>query len=624
MTKKNRTSALPDSTSKQLAIAIAALVVLVIGSMFPLLQAGFLSWDDYATVARNPHFDPPGFHTVWHYIKEPYMSLWVPATYAAWTLVASVAHRDKVVEGSALDPVIFHAANLGLHLLTTLVVFFLARRFLKFIWPAFIAAAVFAVHPVQVESVGWVSGFKDLLCATLVLGAVLLAIYSFNSTQRVWLAAIATLAFMLAMLSKPTAVVAPVVLLATLIALGHLNLARHLPHDVLPVTPVESRDRRFAIGMVITWMILAIPCVIWTRAVQRAEHDQKVNTIFERAWVSVDALAFYAKKIAWPLDLCFDYGRTPAVALQQSMISLLLPLTLVTLVLGFLLLVLKSHRRVVVASIVISVVCVSPVLGMVPFDFQQYSTVADHYLYMSMAGVGLLVGTLANRFKFAGVVACVAVAAMSVQTFIQTGVWQDNQTFFTNNIRVNPASWVSYSSLGADFNDKEQFDLGLSFSQKAIQMKPSHGVSWRNLSVALMRTGDRPQAIVAGRRAVELEPMVSETRSNLSALLAESGDLDGALEHAGKAVEFNSTSASAQLNLGTVLAQRGRSNDALIHLSLSVKLSPRDPRALTNRAIVLLQLGKFNAAQADLLRAVQLDPTFEPALQTLQSLRPSR
>ncbi|HTL30181.1 MAG TPA: hypothetical protein VL282_13205, partial [Tepidisphaeraceae bacterium] len=155
------------SKSRMIPLLLVAATLLAFGN---LLSADFTSWDDPFTITSNPHLNPPTWSGLGYHWRTPEYGLYIPLTYTAWWLIAHVAYSSQPdARGMSLSPMIFHAANIGLHLISVLFVYAILRRILKRDWAACIGALLFALHPVQVEAVGWLSGMKDVLCGTLSL-----------------------------------------------------------------------------------------------------------------------------------------------------------------------------------------------------------------------------------------------------------------------------------------------------------------------------------------------------------------------------------------------------------------------------------------------------------------------
>jgi hypothetical protein len=465
--------------------AFGALVLITTLALFARLTAcAFTDWDDSDTVAANTWLNPPSWAAVrfyWTTIGEKTPGqLFTPVTYTAWTAAAWVSDlvkgRTPDADGIRLSPAVFHGLNVLLHAATAAVAYGLLVRLFGRRWPAVAGAMLFAVHPVQVEPVAWVSGTKDVLCGLFSLAALWAYLAATDQQSRavsarggrrprlarqtsseptapatqdagtgparpghpltrgrrrfLWLAA--TLLFLLAMLSKPTAIVVPVMAFAV---------------DVL----VVGRPRRRAARSLWPWVVLMIPCALWTRAAQPA--PWAATPLWQRPLVAADAVAFYLGKIAWPAHLSLDYGHRPAAVFASGGVywTWLIPVGVAGLLVW-------RDRRVGAAVIALFLLPLLPVLGLAPFDFQFYSTTADHYLYLPMFAVALLVTWSLSRMspvqewpsgvtatRWGCVVVLVVLAARSV---VQMGTWQNSTTLFTHVLAINPNSFAACDQLG--------------------------------------------------------------------------------------------------------------------------------------------------------------------------------
>ena len=198
-------SAKKDASRREVWLLVL-LVLLVLGR---ICAHGFTNWDDNLTLSQNPDFNPPTIHSVLHYWYTPHLSLYIPATYTIWgvlTYLSGFGASDYVTP----NPWIFHTASVLIHLASALIVFAILRRLVKNQWPAFLGAAVFALHPVQVETVAWASGAKDLLCGLFSLLAIWQYIRFVQQDRKPRITYLfATLALVAALLSKPTAIITP-------------------------------------------------------------------------------------------------------------------------------------------------------------------------------------------------------------------------------------------------------------------------------------------------------------------------------------------------------------------------------------------------------------------------------
>ena len=333
----------------------------------PICSHPFLSWDDDHTIENNPLLQDPSLGHALHYWCEPFMDLYVPVTYTLWSALAGIS---TFVTHGQLDPRLFHAASVLLHATNAALVFWLLRRLLNAPWPAAAGAMLFALHPVQVETVAWTSGMKDLLCATFTLLAVTQYLLSLDSQKkprrrRVHYA-LGLAAMLLGMLSKPTAMVTPLLI----VTIDLLMLRRPWQAVIRSAWP---------------FFLLATPCMAWTKFFQPQE-TLNAGPLWRRPLVAADAIAFYFYKILFPLRLTYDYGRNPAAVWKNGWIwwTWLVPATAAAGLWYF-----RQRVRPLVAASLLLVAGVAPVLGLIPFDYQLVSTVADHYLYIAMLGPAL-------------------------------------------------------------------------------------------------------------------------------------------------------------------------------------------------------------------------------------------
>jgi tetratricopeptide (TPR) repeat protein len=458
----------------------------------PICSHPFLSWDDDHTIEKNPLLQHPSVTNALHYWREPFMDLYVPVTYAVWSVLAGIS---KLVAGASPDARVFHAASVLLHALNSALVLWLLWRLLHRPWPAAAGALLFALHPVQVETVAWTSGMKDLLCATFCLVALTQYLLSIapeiSATRRRIHYAFALAAMLLGMLSKPTAMVTPLLLLII---------------DLL----IIGRSWGQVAGSVWPFFALAIPCVVWTKLCQ-PQDSLKPGPLWHLPLIAADAIAFYLYKIALPIDLTFDYGRNPTAVLQNGWLywTWIVPVTV-----GAALWYFRKTATPLIASSLLLIAGVAPVLGLVPFDYQLISTVTDHYLYLAMLGPALAACWAVSRWNTRIMVptAVVVLGFLGVRSAAQQSCWRDSETMFVHAIEINPESWMSFFKLGylSQLEGQRLIDLGNAKSsrhedptsdrqaaterfaiaaemyEQAIRLNPNSVISYHNYASTLM------------------------------------------------------------------------------------------------------------------------------------------
>ena len=529
------------------AIALIIICIATLVTYGRVIRFDFTSWDDYETVARNPKLNPPTTHSLRDFWTRPQMDLYVPVTYSVWALTASVSQ----------NPGAFHALNLLLHAAAACVAFLLLNQLIHDTSAALLGACLFALHPVQVESVAWVSGAKDVLCGLLSLLAVWQYVV-FAQTNRKRAIAVATLAFILAILAKPTAIVVP--LLAAIIDL--LILHR-------PLTKVAA--------IITLWLVLTIPAIIWTKLAQPALHAHEFAAPWRRPIIALDALTFYLWKIIWPAHLGIDYGRSPDVVVARHWFywTWIVPVSVAVL------LWLRRRNAVLIVAALLFVTALLPLLGLVPFDFQAYSTVADHYLYLAMIGPALALAWLlhqrpnpALRTTF-----ILVLAVLAIRTMLQTSAWQNSQALFHHALEVNPRSYVSYNSLAAAAIEARDPDLAADLSRRSVELNPTYAAGYLTHASAMRQMGDFPAALRACQQALQYEPNYVPALNNLAALYAEQGQLDQAVATAHRAIAADSASVTAHLNLGRMYVQLQQWDLAQQEFQTVLRLDPENQAA---------------------------------------------
>ena len=376
----------------------------------------------------------------------------------------------------------FHGANVLLHAGAAAVACRLLWRLFRKPWAAAAGAVAFAVHPVQVEAVGWASGTKDVLGGLLAVSA-LLAYVGAVDRRRVDRRryAVGLMLYGLAMLAKPGTVVVPVMAAA----IDGLILGRPWRKVAAAAGP---------------WAALAVPCLIWTAAAQPAGWAEPIPVV-ARPVVAADAVAFDVDQVLWPDHLGIDYGRRPAgvVASGVGLLTWVVPAALV----GLAVWAWRRRESDVAAAVALFVVPIGPVSGLVPFEFQQYSTVADHYLYLPMVGVAVAVAWAVGRWqggqgRWVRVGTAAVLVAWGVRTVVQEGVWRDTVTLATNAVAVNPAGWIGHGLLADEAYERA---AALSADKRPAEAKAA---AERALSEYTAEVDRNPACVPAMRLAATL------------------------------------------------------------------------------------------------------------------------
>jgi tetratricopeptide (TPR) repeat protein len=591
------------------ALRRAILVGVVLVTFCQACCYDFVNIDDYIVLPKNPLMNPPTLHSLRVWWTTAPLQLYDPVT---WTVQGAVALLARVspdpVTGDDLNPWVFHAFNILLHIGVTLLVYQILQELKIRPWPACGGALLFGIHPVQVEPVVWITAIKDLLHGSFGLLAIWRLLVSLGSPSDIPATEIdrsrktsnyllATLCFVLAMLSKPTAAILPLV--------------------ALPLVWLQWRyiPKRAWISLGI-WAVLAIPICITAKCAQPAPYTLGIP-IWRRFLVAGDAMAFYLFKIVWPKTLLLYYGRNPAYIMEHGFVwwTWIVPAALIT-VLWF------NRRRCApaLAGMCVFVAALLPVLGFIGFNFQYYSTVSDRYLYLSMFGVALIAAwALEHLPRRCAVLTAVPLLLLAGRSAMQVRYWQDSLTLFGHVLESNPNSAVGNSAFASELVRRRDYSDAVGYARRAIQVDPYRCEPYDPLARALDGLGLTSEAVQAYRDGFHFDVMTRVFVSAYAVELLREGNPQHALVFARLAVEFVQR-AEPYVNLGSALAETNDWRGARKALETAVSLDPRDYNAQCNLATVLDHLGDRAGAIAHYRAAESVNPDLPAARHSLERL----
>ena len=387
-------------------------------------------------------------------------------------------------------------------------------------WAAGAGSLLFALHPLQVEPVAWVNGMRDVLSGLLSFIALwqYLVYARAKSTETVDSVkkgtettggkgftfpldgkklhyAAATLAYGLALLAKPSAIVVPAV-------------AWILDYWIL------RRSLRQSMKALVAWVVLAVPFVILTQGAQSESVIRYITPLWARPFVAGDAIAFYLYKLILPFRFGPDYGRQPEWLLSQWWVYAIWMVPCALVLMAWL----WRHKKPwLIASVGIFVVGVLPVSGLVPFTFQYISTVADRYLYLSMFGPALaLAWFVSESRRWLNLVVCVPILGWLASTStVQSQVWHDKERLWQHALTVNERSSMAHYNLGNIVAAEGELERAIEHYRQAARIDPGSTNIINNLGNVFVKQGKLEEAIVQYRRAVKINPTDDYAHYNL-------------------------------------------------------------------------------------------------------------
>jgi Tfp pilus assembly protein PilF len=579
------------------------LVAVLIVVWRPVLEHEFVAWDDNLHVYENPRFHSVTWAHIGAFWREPYEHLYIPVTYTVWAALAWLTHR---MSPGPFTPGVFHACNLLVHLSSVLVVYrlttlLLGQRGSEKPWStaaiAALAALLFGLHPLQVEAIAWVSGLKDVLsgCLSLIALWQYLECVRTQSGQRCWTHyGLGTVAFCLAMLSKPTAVVVPV--------LGWIL-----------ATSILGQPWKQATRWLGGWLLVALALGLWTKGQQPDAAIVSLTPIWTRPLIALDAITFYLGKLFWPVGLGPDYGRTPQSLFEQGWY---LTFGILPIGLGlFLWWKRRSYWGGWLAGMVFSA-SLLPVLGFIPFLFQGHSTVADRYIYLALLGPALGWAWVVQRVRANVTVMCLSLLVLGLlgwRSAVQARVWQSTETLFTQALQVNPRSALAHNNLGLTLAQQGRIAEAIVHYQEALQLRPDYAYTHNNLGLALFQQGKLAAAIAAYRQAIQLRPDYANAYNNLGLALVRQGNPAEAIEHFARALAITPHSAQTHNNLGIALAVQGEYAAATQQFVRAIQLQAHHANAYYNLGLALSHQRQYVDAIMALRTALHLRPAWPAA-----------
>jgi tetratricopeptide (TPR) repeat protein len=476
---------------------------------------------------------------------------------------------------------------------------------------AWLAGGIFALHPVMVESVAWITELKNTLSGVFYLAAGL-AYLKFDNKRGMKHYAVALILFFFGLLSKSAIVTLPAALLVVFWwKRGRIEWKR----NVLPLLPF------FAIG-IISGLFTA-----WVERRYFGAEGSDFNLAFiDRCLIAGRAIWFYLYKFLWPADLMFTYPRwhIDATAVWQYLFPASFLLAVV-LFWG-----LRSRSRAPLAVLLYFTITLFPALGFFNVYPFRYSFVADHFQYLAsigpmaaaaaiiVQGTGLLQARL--RRTMLPLICGVLLSVLFLQSWIQSGMYSDAETLYRTTITKNDNCWLAHYNLGVLLMNTERSNEAMVHFQKALELNPNHAEAHNNLGVLLAQFGRTDEAMAHYQKALELNPNHAEAHNNLGALLAQLGQADEAIVHYQKALEINSNYGDAHYNLGIMLAGMGRPDEAMAHYQKALELNPNHGEAHNNLGALSAQLGRPDEAMAHYRKALEINPNDNGAHNNLGAL----
>ena len=589
-----------DRFSRRDALAALALGLLSGVCYLPAMLWGGLIWDDFIWFQSPAVLEWSGLGTIWSWPSSIHREAhYWPMTYTTFWL-------EHKIWG--LEPAGYHVVNVLLHLLNSLLLW---RLLLRLAVPgAWIVAAVFAVHPLHVESVAWIIERKDVLSGLFYLTAVLVWL-RFLEQPRPWRYGLALLLFTAGLLSKSVVVTLPVALLIV----QWWKTGRIAGKDLQRLAPF------FLVALLITLADLY--------SYDPGRHDLDFSWP-ERVLIASRALWFYAGKLVWPTDLSVIYPRWN-ISLGDPWAWLYLAAALVLAAVLWL----ARHRigRGPLAGALFFLVTLAPALGFVNYGYMKYSFVADRFQYLAGIGVmAVIVGAavhgasrLTGRWKRGATgLLMVMLALLGTTTWRQAGIYRNDVTLFNHVVSLNPEARSAHLNLSRGLMKAGRLEEALAAAWIALEQRPDEARSYSWVGEILANLKRLDEAEENFGRALEIDPSrKKEIRSLvfLGRMSWQWEQIESAEQYLRRALELDPRHSEALEYLARSCLSRKSYREALDLYRRLSEVEPDNATTHNNIAGLLHHLGQSEAAVRSFQRALSLDPTLEEARTGLEEVR---
>jgi len=626
------------------------LIVAIIIAYAQVSNFDFVGYDDQEYIIENSHVQE-GLtldSIIWAFTSF-HSANWHPMTWLSHML-------DCELYG--FNPMGHHWTNVQFHIANTFLLFFIFFKMTGAFWRSAFVAALFALHPLHVESVAWVSERKDVL-STFLGFLMIFAYYRYVKKRCIKNYLLVITLFGLGLMAKPMLVTFPfVLLLLDYWPLNRVQFKNDLPGQTDEITCFGFQKFLRLIIEKIPFFILAIISCILTFLAQQSSGAVKalgalsIKTRVENALVSYVSYVF---KAIWPINLAVFYPH-PGDSLPVWQIfgaALLIATVCIWAV--------RTSKKYPYIGVGLFwyLGTLVPVIGLVQVGEQA---MADRYTYIPLIGIFFIIAwglpDLLKKWQyrkiFLGLSAVVILSALTVSSFSQASHWKNGITLFENAVKVTENNYKAQNNLGTALGPVD-LDKAIYHYKESLKIKPNYVRALYNLGTALSEKGNYDEAVFYFTKALKINPKKTDTRmnmanvlfkqgksdkavfhyneilktdsenadvhSNLAYVLSTQGKLDESVLHYKEAIKINPEHAKAQYNLGNILIKQGKIKEAIIHFKETIRIRPDYVQAYNKIGLILLKQRKFNKARVFFSKALQINPNYSEARKNLEIIK---
>jgi tetratricopeptide (TPR) repeat protein len=531
--------------------------------------------------------------------------------YHPFTMISLMANYQL----HGLQPGGYHVTNVLLHILSAILLFLILREMTGFLWRSAFVAALFAIHPLRVESVAWIAERKDVLGGVgfmLTLWAYIRYVRAARSTFRYL---VVVVFFALGLMCKPSFVTLPFVLLL----LDYWPLHR-FGGGTAADGKFASQDGRLSVfahlimEKVPLFMLSAAASVMAVIAEGEAINPLAGMSFLVRMSNSIISYATYLRQMVYPADLAPFYPFLVKDLLEWKII---LALTLLVTISAVAVAAWRKRPYLLVGWLWYLGMLV-PMIGIIQLGGFAH---ADRFTYLPMIGLFValtwtaadLCAGFRHRRLILGSFSTLILVALILCARTQTSYWRNNESLWTHTLACTSDNYFAHNNLGFALLQKGNVNEAIRQCQEAVQINPNDAMAHLNLGDALLQKGKVDEAIAHYLKALEISPTLAKACYDLGIAFSQKGNMNEAIIYCQKALAINPDYTEAHVNLGVALFQKGDVDEAIVHYQKALQINPDYAEAHINFGIALLQKGDVDEAIVHYQKALQINPDYAEA-----------
>jgi tetratricopeptide (TPR) repeat protein len=553
--------------------------------------------DDTFHLLNNPYLQTLSFSNIKQFWIDSYWRLYIPVTYTTWAVLKPIGSLF-VSEQALFNANAYHFLNILIHMLNGILVYRLLLLIVKNKQASFIGALLFLLHPVQIESVAWISELRGVLSTFWGLLFLLLHIrikIKPTHRKRIRFIIFQYIFLLLAVTSKPTAIAFPVIAFI----FDFLYFKKPLKSSIYSFLPS---------------LIVIIPVSIITILVQPGDEQSNItSSLWMRPFILSDSINFYIQKILWPHPLATSYGRTNNILINQWWFYLtpLIPLSILFLTIK------KYHRYpLLFISFLIFIISFSPVSGIIRHAYQSWSNVADRFVYFSIFGFSLLLAYglslhKVHKYLFYPSI-LLMIAYFAYGKFYQIPIWKNSVTLWTHNIKHFPEEPRAYLCLADQYTEQDKTKKAIDLYTKGLDIKDD-AAGYNSRGNAYAALGNFDKALNDYNKSISLNNNNANTYNNRGILYYKNNLFNKAKHDLFKSIKLAPNDYRPYLNLGNCYLKQNNPDSALWAYQIGKERNPKN-------AILFYNIGKIyhqhnNPSQALIYfnKAASLNPELKEA-----------